>query len=126
MSATIQRMKITDVGREIGGLVDRLARGETRVLVEWGGVPVAALVSPDDLKRLDRIECETAEGGEEACSEERREKGWDAIRQISQAFADVPIEEIEREVELALMEARAELRAERMVAERLAARAAIE
>src|SRR5262249_19713835 len=126
MCATIQRMKITDVGSKIGGLADRLARGETRVLVEWGGVPVAALVSPGDLERLDQIERETAEGDEEGRDEARWESGWDAIRQISQAFADVPVEEIERQVELALMEARAQLRAERMVAERLAARAATE
>ncbi len=42
-----------------------------------------------------------------------REARFEAIREISRAFADVPDEELKRETALALAEARAELAAER-------------
>jgi prevent-host-death family protein len=117
MSATIETMKISDVRSELNALVNRVYRGETRVLVEKSGIPVAALVSPEDLERLDRIERKTTEVPAKVRAEARREEAFEAMRQISRAFADVPIEELERQTELALMEARAQLLAERARAE---------
>ena len=55
------------------------------MLVEKSGIPVAALVSADDLNRLQQLD-----------------RAWDdrskAIERFSQAFADVPTEEAEAEV----------------------------
>jgi hypothetical protein len=48
--------------------------------------------------------------------EARREEGFAAMARISDAFADVPLDELERQVERAVAEARAELRAEREAA----------
>jgi prevent-host-death family protein len=93
-------MKFTDARQHLSRVVNRVARHETRVLIEKSGVPVAALVSADDLRRLDALEA-------------RRQEQFAAIGRISDAFADVPIDELERQVERAVAEVRAELRAER-------------
>ena len=80
-----QIMKISDVKNTLSSLVNKVYRKETRVLVEKAGIPVAALVSADDLNRLQQLD-----------------RAWDertkAIERFSQAFADVPTEEAEAEV----------------------------
>jgi prevent-host-death family protein len=100
MSATTQRMKISDVRSELNSLVNRVYRGETRVLVEKSGIPVAALVSPEDLARLGQFDA-----------------GWEddfaVFDEMGAAFADVSPEEIERETAKALAEVRAEMQTER-------------
>jgi prevent-host-death family protein len=95
-----QTMKISDVRGQLNTLVNRVFRKETRVIVEKSGIPVAALVSTDDLERLDRLDRERAER-------------FTVIDELRQAFAGVPDEELEREAERALAEVRAERRAER-------------
>jgi prevent-host-death family protein len=78
-------MKISDVKNQLSSLVNQVYREETRILVEKAGIPVAALVSADDLRRLNQLD-----------------RAWDertkAIKRFSQAFADVPTEEAEAEV----------------------------
>ena len=139
MSATTQTMKISEVRSELDSLIERVYDGETRIIVEKSGIPVAMIVSPEDWRRfeeferdqqdpfaildemgaafkdvpLEEIEREAAKALAEVRAETRREEAFEAMRQISQAFADVPVEELERQVELALLEARAEMRAER-------------
>lgn len=80
-----QTMKISDVKNKLSSLVNEVYRKETRVLVEKAGIPVAALVSADDLRRLNQLNL-----------------AWDertkAIERFSQAFADVPAEQAEAEV----------------------------
>src|ERR1700716_3306924 len=83
-----------------GRLLNQVARRKTRVLVEKSGIPVAALVSPEDLERLTQLEAE-------------REARFAVIDRIRDAFKDVPDEELEREIRRAVAEARAQLRAER-------------
>jgi prevent-host-death family protein len=97
---TTETMKFTDARQQLSQVVNRVARHETRVLIEKSGVPVAALVSAEDLRRLNELEA-------------RRQEQIAALGRISDAFADVPIDESERQVELAVAEARAELRSER-------------
>lgn len=106
MSSTpmaIETMKFTEARQQLSRVVNRVARHETRVLIEKSGVPVAALVSADDLERLKALE-------------ERRQEQFAAIMEISRAFADVPDDELERELAKAQAEARAELHAEREAA----------
>ena len=98
-----ETMKFTEARQQLSQVVNRVARRENRVLLEKSGVPVAAIVSADDLQRLEELEM-------------RRQEQFEAIARISDAFADVPIDELERQVERAVAEARAELRAEREVA----------
>jgi prevent-host-death family protein len=100
MSTTTQTVELSDVPGEIGGLLERVNRGETRVLVEKGGVPFAMIVSPEDWQRR-----------EEWADEE--EDPFAILDEMAAAFRGVPAEEIERETEKAVAEVRAEMRAER-------------
>jgi prevent-host-death family protein len=88
-----QTMKISDVKNTLSSLVNMVYRKETRVLVEKAGIPVAALVSADDLNRLQQLD-----------------RAWDertrAIQRFSQAFADVPTEQAEAEVARIIAERR--------------------
>ena len=81
-------------------LLERVCGGTTRVVVERDGAPVAVLVSPLAAARLKRVD-------------ENRAELFRVIRDIQQAFADVPEDELEREVARAVEEARREIRLER-------------
>ena|SRR3712207_625294 len=79
-------------------LRDAVQRGEMRVLVEHEGRPAVALVAARDLERLLRYE------------RQRRDE-FRAFQEVSDAFKDVPLEELEREVARTIAEVRAENRA---------------
>jgi prevent-host-death family protein len=98
-----QTMKISEVKNTLSSLVNQVYRKETRVLVEKAGIPVAALVSTEDLKQLARLDAQRAE----------RRRVVDAMRA---SFRGVPPEEIERETAKAVAEVHAEMRAEREAA----------
>ena len=99
-ATTTQTMDLADARQRFGEVVAQVSRREARFLVEENGTPVAAIVSTDDLRRLELVEAE-------------REQRFEAMREFSRAFADVPVDELERRVGLAVAEARADLRAER-------------
>jgi prevent-host-death family protein len=96
----VETKKVSEARSQLGSLVDRVRRRETRVLLEKNGVPVAGIVSAKDLARLER-------------QDEEREKAFEALGEVSKKFLDVPVEELERQVALALAEVRAERRAQR-------------
>jgi prevent-host-death family protein len=98
-----ETMYISAVKQQLNSLVNRVYRNETRILVEKSGIPVAALVSADDLQRLTWLD--------EECSQR-----FSILEQIGEVFKDVPIEELEREVERALNNVRADRRANRFEA----------
>ena len=102
-----QTLKISDVKARLSSLVNEVYRKETRVLIEKAGIPVAALVSLEDLERLTQLDQERAE---------RRR----VLESMREPFRGVPAEEIERETEKAVAEVRAELAAERERADRSA------
>ncbi len=93
--ATTQTMKISDVKNTLSSLVNEVYRQETRVLIEKSGIPVAALVSVDDLRRLSQLEQE-------------RDDPFQVIDELREAFKDVPPEEIERETDRIIARIRAE------------------
>ena len=95
-------MKLTDTKQQLSQVVNRVARGETRVVVEKSGLPVAAIISAGDYRRFKAQEQETA-----------RSTLIEAFSRISDAFKDVPDDDLERELARAQAEVRAELRAER-------------
>jgi hypothetical protein len=64
-------------------------REKSRVVVEKSGIPVAAIVSIDDLNRLQQLDTER----------ENRFRALDAVRP---AFKDVTPEELERELARAI------------------------
>jgi prevent-host-death family protein len=100
-------LKISDVKARLSSLVNEVYRNETRVLIEKAGIPVAALVSIEDLERLAQLDKERAE---------RRR----VLESMREPFRGVPAEEIERETEKAVAEVRAEMAAERERAARSA------
>lgn len=105
MAETISKTTVnfTEARSHLSELVNQVAREETRVVIEKHGVPVAVIVSPRDLRRLE-------------VDVEREKRQIEVITRIGEAFADVSEEEIEREVAKALAEVRAEMRAEREAA----------
>lgn len=79
-------------------LMARVGRHDVRLIVEEDRQPVAAVVSAEDYAVMRRIEAQ-------------RKADFAIIEQMQAAFAGVPDEELEREVEKAVAEARAEIRA---------------
>lgn len=78
-------------------LLTRAYRGEARMLIERSGIPVAAIISPDDLERLEHYDAERA-------------KRFKVLEEMREAFKDVPPEEIEKKVDTIIEEVRREQR----------------
>ena len=92
-------IKAADARSRWSRILNAVIHGGERVLIERSGVPVAAIISADDLARLQRLEAE-------------RDMRFRVIDRARKAFADVPDEELEREVERALADARTQRRNE--------------
>lgn len=95
-----QTLKASDVRSHWSELLNRVYRRQTRVVVEKSGIPVAAVVSMDDLEQLQLLS-------------EQRKAAREVLRRSREAFQDVPPEELERELDQALREVRQEMAAER-------------
>ena len=95
-----QTMNVTKVRENWSKVVTAVFRRQQRIVLEKAGIPVAALVSADDLARLQRYDAE-------------RSERFTVLDRIGAAFADVPDEELEREVAKAVAAVRAELQTER-------------
>lgn len=92
-----QVMKASDVRREWSQLLNKVFRNQTRVVVEKSGIPVAAVISAEDLEHFIKLE-------------EQRERNFAILDEIGEKFKDVSAEEIEQEVGRALVKVRAENR----------------
>ncbi len=88
-----QTVAASEARQQWSQLLNRVFRRETRVIVEKSGVPVAALVSAEDLARLTLLE------------EERAER-FRALDESWKAFEDVSIAEVEQEAAQAVERAR--------------------
>lgn len=97
--SSTQTMTDADARQHFTELLDRVQQKQTRVVVERDGVPTAVIVSVEALERLDRYE-------------EERAARFAGLSRISEAFADVPLDELEREVERAIAETREQARQE--------------
>ena len=93
-------IKVSDARQQFSQLLNEVFRRESRVVVEKSGIPVAAIISVEDFKRLALLEAE-------------RNKDFAILDELREAFKDVPPEEIAREVSRALSQVRAENRAKR-------------
>lgn len=92
---SVQSITASEMPARWSELLRTVRRGQTRVLVEKEGSPIAALISVRDLERLMRFEAQ------------RREQ-FKILDEIGEAFKDVPEDELEREVARAIAEVRAE------------------
>lgn len=88
-------MKASEVRDNWSQAVEAVANGESRIQIERSGIAVAGLVSARDLEWL-------------AQRDRQLEELRAVVRQMREAFADVPTEEIEAEVARALVEVRAQ------------------
>ncbi len=94
-----QRVELERASDALADLLASIGTTGRRIIVENGGRDVAAIVSLADLRRLRN-------------DDRRRAMADAALGRVSDAFADVPIEELEREVGAAISEVRADARRE--------------
>jgi prevent-host-death family protein len=98
-------MSASEVRQHFSEVVNRVARGEDRVLVEKHGAPAVAVVSLEDARRLRVLDARNAE--------------WQALLDaFREPFKDIPDEELEREIQKALAEVKEDRRREREEAKR--------
>ena len=86
-------MKISDVRGQLNKLVNRVYRKDSRIVVERNGVPVAGIVSAEDMERLARLDRDR---------DERR----NVLEAMRTPFRDVPSEEVEAETDRIVSETR--------------------
>jgi prevent-host-death family protein len=95
---TTETMKISEVRSTLNTLVNEVYRHEKRVIIEKSGIPVAVVVSLEDLRRIDQLA-------------RIREERFKAIDQIRANFAGISSEELLEEGVKAVAEVRARKRA---------------
>lgn len=88
-----QVMKASDARAKWSQLLNKVFRDQTRVVVEKSGIPVAAVISAEELERFTKLE-------------EQRERNFAVLDEIGDKFKNVPVEEIEKEVNKALTRVR--------------------
>jgi prevent-host-death family protein len=101
-----QIMKASEARQQWSEVLNKVFRKETRVIVEKSGIPVAAIISAEDLARFTQLEAERAER-------------FKALEETWEALKDVPADEVEAEVARAIMEVRADKRRKDKPAESL-------
>ena len=93
-------MKLTDAKQQLSQVVNQVARGESRIVVEKSGLPVAAIISVEEYRRFK---------AQEQNDQARRAALFERLARFSDAFDDMPDDELEEE----LARAQAEMRSER-------------
>jgi prevent-host-death family protein len=88
-----QTINASTARQEWSKILNKVFREETRILVEKSGIPVAAIISASDLKRLDQLEKE-------------RSDRFRMVDKVKAAFRDIPESEIENEADQALTRVR--------------------
>jgi len=89
-----QVMKASDVRQQWSQLLNQVFIKQTRIVVEKSGIPVAAVISAEELEKFTRLE-------------EQRERNFAILDEVGEKFKDVSSQEIEREVSKALRQVRA-------------------
>lgn len=92
-----QVMKASEVRQQWSQLLNNVFRNQTRVVVEKSGIPIAAVISTEELKRFIQLE-------------EQRKKRFKALDRMREAFKGVPVKKLEQEVNKAVAEVRLEKR----------------
>ncbi|MCY3957226.1 MAG: type II toxin-antitoxin system prevent-host-death family antitoxin [Chloroflexi bacterium] len=95
--AVTERVAASQAKRDWSKVINRAFSGEVRFVVEKHGTPVAGIVSADDIERLAALDARWAEGHE-------------ILKRFGRAFRDQTAEEIEEAVAQAVAEVRAENR----------------
>lgn len=93
-----QVVSASEARQQFGKLLKQVHNQNVRIIVEKGGIPVAALVSLADLQRLENMKQERAE----------RLK---ILEQLRAPFREIPPEQVEKDVAAVIEEVRREQRA---------------
>lgn len=88
-----QTLKASDVRSNWSQLLNQVFRGDTEVLVEKSGIPVAAIVSAQDYRILQQIK-------------EQQKKDFALVSTIRTAFNDQSSEQIQESVEQSISQVR--------------------
>ncbi len=78
-------LKASEARQQFSELLNQVFKGETRVLVEKSGIPVAAIVSATDLNKLQQLESQQSER-------------FKLLERLRAGFADLSEEQIQRAV----------------------------
>jgi prevent-host-death family protein len=92
-----QTIKASEARAQWSELLNKVFRRQTRVIVEKSGIPVAAIISAQDLERLSQME-------------DRRRERFKALGASWDAFKDEDPTKVEQEVAQAVAEARRKIR----------------
>jgi prevent-host-death family protein len=95
---TTERINVTEARRTWSDLLNRVFRRETHVVIEKGGIPVAAMISMQEYEQYVEMKA-------------RRDERFKILDTVSAAFENVPTEDLEHEVTRAIASIRAENRA---------------
>lgn len=82
-------LNVTETKQQFSKLINEVARGESHVLIEKSGAPVAAIISPRELAEYRALK---------ERDKERIERLEKELTAFSAAFRDVPDEDFEREL----------------------------
>jgi prevent-host-death family protein len=72
----IKTIEASEVRQQFSKVLNEVFRGESRVVVEKSGIPVAAIISASDFKRLARLEAE-------------RNRDFAILDEMREAFAEL-------------------------------------
>lgn len=90
-----ESLKFTEARPRLSELLNRVFHREARIRLYKGAIPVAAIVSINDLERLEAYDRD-------------RVAAVSAMERISQKFADVPLHDLEAEIDRATADVRAD------------------
>ncbi len=88
-----QTLNASNVRSNWSQLLNKVFRGETEILVEKSGIPIAAIVSAEEYQKLQRIK-------------RQRAKNSAAVAEIRAAFTDQTAEQINTGIETSIKEVR--------------------
>lgn len=91
----IQTIKASDVRSNWSELINKVFQGDTEVVVEKSGIPVAAIVSTQDYQKLQQLK-------------ERQQKDLALVASMRESFNDQTFEQIEKGVDESIRAAREE------------------
>ncbi len=97
---TIQTMKASQARQQWSQVLNKVLRKEARILVEKSGVPVAAIVSAEDLQWLQQYEAQRAER-------------WKVVDEIRARNRDKNPEQVEQDIASEIAAMRQEAREHR-------------
>jgi prevent-host-death family protein len=95
-----QTMTASETRQQFANAINQVVRDDVRIVVEKNGAPVVAIISTEDLRRLEKLDA-------------RDQRAWEVLEAMSKPFEGVSPEEIEAETERIMAEIKEENRRNR-------------